>query len=103
MYFLRMKVAVFYTLFFGIFLAGGVAAQEPRLVLPVGHNDKILSTLIDSAGKRVFSIGNDKSYKVWDMNTGYLLIDRIWPGLTPLFFTAVPTEKKLQPQLKTIF
>jgi len=90
-----MKVAVFYTLFFGIFLAGGVAAQEPRLVLPVGHNDKILSTLIDSAGKRVFSIGNDKSYKVWDMNTGHLLIDRIWPGANPAFLYCSPDGKKI--------
>ncbi len=93
-YFLQMKPTVFYTLFLGIFLAGGVAGQEPRLVLPVGHNEKILKTGLSDDGKRVLTVGNDKSFKVWDLNTGLLLFDLIWPGSNPAFLVFSPDGKK---------
>ena len=72
-YFLQMKATVFYTLFLGIFLAGGVVGQEPRLVLPVGSLGSI--TLIDfsSDGSKILMASNDKSVEIWDRRTGKLL------------------------------
>ena len=68
-----MKATVFYTLFLGIFLAGGVVGQEPRLVLPVGSLGSI--TLIDfsSDGSKILMASNDKSVEIWDRRTGKLL------------------------------
>ncbi|MBK6827065.1 MAG: caspase family protein [Chitinophagaceae bacterium] len=80
-----MKPTVFYTLFLGIFLAGGVAAQEPRLVLPVGHKGAIVSAEFTKNGKLILTSSRDNSSKVWDANTGKLLYTM--DGLTNLNFT----------------
>lgn len=74
-YFLRMKPTVFYTLFLGIFLAGGVAGQEPRLVLPVGHGTSISSAEFSPDGKYVVTSSFDETAKLWDVVSGKLLLD----------------------------
>lgn len=70
-----MKPTVFYTLFLGIFLAGGVAGQAPRLVLPVGHTNTVDFVSISPDGKKFISSSDDNKLKLWELNTGYLLLD----------------------------
>jgi len=70
-----MKVAVFYTLFLGIFLAGRLAAQAPRLVLPVGHTNFITTTSFSPDSKNVLTASWDKTAKIWDAQTGKLLAE----------------------------
>ena len=102
-YFLAMKVSVFYTLFLGIFLAGGVAGQAPRLVLPVGHGASLSSAEFSPDGKYIVTSSYDETAKLWDVVSGKLLLDmkgfrqllnsaRFSPDGSKIFITAMMME-----------
>ncbi len=54
-------------------LAISANAQNPELVLPVGHNRAVIKTLFSKDGSKVFSASNDHTVKCWDVATGRLL------------------------------
>jgi WD40 repeat protein len=51
------------------------AAQQPRLVLPVGHTDKINSLSYSPDGKNILTASQDSTIKLWDALSGALLTD----------------------------
>jgi len=51
------------------------AAQQPRLVLPVGHTDKINSFSFSPDGKKILTTSQDSTVKLWDAFSGALLTD----------------------------
>ncbi len=49
------------------------SAQEPKLVLPIGHTSDISSCQFSRDGKMLLTASNDKSARLWDTKTGALL------------------------------
>lgn len=51
-----------------------VSGQEPKLILPIGHQGGIWSTKWSPDGtKIVTAAAGDKTVKIWDANTGLIL------------------------------
>ncbi len=50
-----------------------VVAQEPQLVLPIGHTGKINDAEFSPDGKLVVTASEDGSAKLWGVENGYLL------------------------------
>ena len=48
-------------------------AQEPKLVLPIGHTSDITSCEFSRDGKMLLTASNDKTARLWDTKTGLLL------------------------------
>ncbi len=48
-------------------------AQQPRLVLPIGHTDVIYSAQFSPDGKKIITVSKDNTAKLWDAGKGYLL------------------------------
>ena len=59
--------------FFSLFNIG--FAQQPRLVLPIGHTNNINSVFVSRDNKKIITSSDDKTAKIWDMNTGNLLLE----------------------------
>ncbi len=67
-----MPVLILFILIFVI--SQPLAAQEPRLMIPVGHPQGVTSAVFSPDGKLVSSKSyNDKNTKIWDVRTGKLL------------------------------
>ena len=52
-----------------------VQAQDLKLVLPIGHTDKIYEAHFSPDGRRVVTSSKDKTAKIWDVSNGYLVAD----------------------------
>ena len=50
-------------------------AQQPRLVLPIGHNNIIYSASFCPDDKKIATASYDNTAKIWDAKTGQLLAD----------------------------
>lgn len=67
------KLISIYFLFVSTFLV----AQNPRLVLPIGHTGAIHSGSYSPDGKKIITCSEDGTAKLWDAYTGLLLADFI--------------------------
>lgn len=56
-----------------LLLAEAGFAQQPRLVVPVGHTDGILEAQFSPNGKSIATASFDQTIKIWDVATGRLL------------------------------
>ena len=56
-----------------IFFIQTIYAQPPRLMLPIGHNDAIKDFAFSKNGKFIVTGSEDRTVKVWEVNTGRLL------------------------------
>ena len=50
-------------------------AQQPKLILPIGHTAWVSSANFSSDGKKIVTASGDKSAKIWDASSGILLAD----------------------------
>jgi WD40 repeat protein len=50
-------------------------AQGPALMLPIGHNSELNSIAFNKLGNRLLSSSDDKTAKLWDVQTGQILIN----------------------------
>ena len=75
------RKSLFFQLFFRFFAfccisIGYVSisfAQVPRLMLPFGHNARVLTTEFSPEGKKFLTASVDRTVKLWDMSSGNLL------------------------------
>jgi WD40 repeat protein len=70
-------------------------AQQPKLVLPLGHKSSVYTVAYSPDGNRIVTASGDNTAKVWDVQTGYLLLDL--QGHTKRVISAVfsPDGKKI--------
>jgi len=47
--------------------------SEPKLVLPIGHTNRVFSAQFSPNGKSIVTVSNDKTAKVWDATSGNLI------------------------------
>ena len=52
-----------------------VSAQEPELVLPIGHTNKIFFAQFSPDQKKVLTVSADATAKIWDAASGAMLVD----------------------------
>lgn len=57
------------------FLCVRLFAQMPAMILPVGHTNRIYEAHFSPDGKKVITVSKDKTAKLWDAASGYLLAD----------------------------
>jgi WD40 repeat protein len=58
-----------------LFFCNSISAQTLRLVLPIGHAERINSVHFNSDGKIVYTSSGDKTIKFWDTYSGKLLTE----------------------------
>jgi WD40 repeat protein len=62
---------VFLGLIFNIF---NLRAQVPELILPIGHSDGVLDASYSPDGKRMATVSDDRTIKIWNAESGRLLL-----------------------------
>jgi WD40 repeat protein len=48
-------------------------SQTAKLMLPIGHTQEVIDAVFSKDGKRVLTVSQDKTVKIWDGETGLLL------------------------------
>ncbi|MBI3512013.1 MAG: caspase family protein [Bacteroidetes bacterium] len=72
-YFFGMKLSAVIIIFPMLLFPGTFYAQEPELILPIGHTQDIYSTQQIDSGKYIITIAYDNTVKLWDAASGHLL------------------------------
>src|SRR5580765_6256804 len=70
-------------------------AQEPKLMLPIGHTNIVYSAVFSADGKKIVTASQDKTAKVWDAETGELLADLEGHTLGVISAVFSPDGKKI--------
>ena len=52
-----------------------LSAQQPKLILPIGHTLGINSAQFSPDGKKIVTTSRDNTAKIWDVATGSLFAD----------------------------
>lgn len=56
-----------------IFTSTALYSQTAKLMLPIGHTQLVVDGVFSKDGKRVLTVSQDKSVKIWDGQNGILL------------------------------
>ena len=57
------------------FINNIIFAQQAKLVLPIGHTNKVNTAKFSPDGTEIVTASNDNTAKIWDASTGTLLIN----------------------------
>jgi len=89
----RYNKPIFFILF--LFAVVSTLAQQPALMLPVGHTGFISCAQFSPDDKRIVTGSWDNTVKIWDVETGVLLIDLKGNDGTILSVQYSPDGKKI--------
>ena len=53
-----------------VLFAEAANAQQPELILPIGHTEYISSTKYSPDGKYLLTCSGDKTAKLWEVSSG---------------------------------
>lgn len=67
-----MKIVIAFILLFGIVYT---QAQQPKMMLPIGHSRSVNAIDISKDGKKIITVSWDNTAKIWETATGKLLKD----------------------------
>lgn len=71
-------------------LACSLNAQQPKIMLPIGHTNQILRLSVSENGKKIYALDWDRFLKVWDVASGSMLLD-----IADRWFEMSPNNKLL--------
>ena len=54
-------------------ISAPLSAQTAKLMLPIGHTQEVVDGVFSKDGKRVLTVSQDKTVKIWDGQNGILL------------------------------
>ncbi len=57
------------------FVSANLLAQTPKLMMPIGHANQVIVSNFSPDGKRVVTASMDITAKIWDAQSGALLVD----------------------------
>ena len=72
-----------------------VVAQQPKLMLPVGHRGDVTFAIFSPDGKKIVTTSSDNTARIWDVNTGKILSNLIGHTDEVTSATFSPDEKKI--------
>lgn len=95
-----MPISLRILLLAGLFLPQLGAAQAPRIVInPLGHSAKVHNLLFTPDGRRLISVSEDKTIRVWNAETGDMVTkyeSQIGDGFEGMFYaSAISPDGKL--------
>jgi WD40 repeat protein/uncharacterized caspase-like protein len=87
----RKPILLFWLFFFGY----TITAQEPKLILPIGHSLGVANAEFSPDGKKIVSSSLDNTIKVWETATGLLLANLEGHSDTVTYATFSPDGRKI--------
>ena len=82
-----MKKQLFFLFFLFLSALSFAQTQEPRLVLPVGHTDRVISAVFSPNGKLVLTASVDNTARIFEVATGKEL--QVLSGHTSMVYSTV--------------
>jgi WD40 repeat protein/uncharacterized caspase-like protein len=70
---MRLIKSLFFLLL--VIIGNIVSAQQPKLMLPIGHTKNITMAEFSPDGKSIVTASSDNTAKIWDVASGYLLLE----------------------------
>lgn len=70
-----MPLKSIFIFFFFALLASSGFAQQPKLMLPIGHSSRVITTRFSPDGKLALTVSTDGTAKLWETATGIMLKD----------------------------
>ncbi len=73
---IRHKCRIRFVLLISLFGLGlSLSAQEPRLILPIGHTNRVNTAFYSNDGKYIVTASDDNTAKIWSSSDGKLVAD----------------------------